>query len=57
MTILNLLGAIDTSVPAAILRFGDRRARVADLPSTELVDAARTANLALLRDLQRVSSQ
>jgi hypothetical protein len=30
---------------------------VADLPYEDLVDAARTANLAILRDLQRVGSQ
>jgi hypothetical protein len=30
---------------------------VADLPYTDLVDAARTANLAILRDLQRAGSQ
>jgi hypothetical protein len=30
---------------------------VADLPYTELSDAARTANLAILHDLQRVGSQ
>ncbi|HJY51071.1 MAG TPA: beta-galactosidase, partial [Stellaceae bacterium] len=30
---------------------------VADLPYKDLVDAARTANLAILRDLQRVGSQ
>ncbi len=30
---------------------------VADVPYTGLVDAARTANLAILRDLQRVGSQ
>jgi hypothetical protein len=30
---------------------------VADLPYKELVDAARTANLAILRDLQRIGSQ